>query len=198
MKHLIKILSLVGLFVIPQLTYSGSIPNAYTSLTNEPPKVLARSEMGVEVGMLTFWGSDFQLYYQSNESPWLIGFKSAKWTESSYLFGSKSKDTTYTVTGPFMRYLFSPKADKTWYLGASMLKESMEVNCLTIGLVDSDKDSSTSSYIGGGKMGRRGKSLYYNIGFLLSPWASLSTQTAGCMDKLDGLVDVNFAIGFVF
>jgi hypothetical protein len=198
MKHLIKILSLIGLFVIPQIAFPDSIPSTYTSLTDDALKASARSEMGIEIGMFTFLGTDFQLYYRSNESPWLIGFKSAKWTESSYLFGNKSSETTYTVAGPFIRYLFSTEADKTWYLGASMLKESMEVNCLTIGLVDSDKDSSTSPYIGGGKMGRRGKSLYYNIGFLLSPWASLSTQTAGCMDKLDGLVDVNFAIGFVF
>jgi len=198
MKRLINILSIIGLFAIPKIAYPGSIPDTYISLTDDTSEALARSEMGIEIGMFTFWGSDFQLYYRSNKSPWLIGYKSAKWTESSYLFGSKSKETTYTVTGPFIRYLFSTEADKTWYLGASMLKESMEVNCLTIGLVDSDKDSSTSPYIGGGKMGRRGKSLYYNIGFLLSPGASLSTQTTGCMTKLDGLVDVNFAIGFVF
>ncbi len=100
------------------------------------------------------------------------------------------------MTGPFVRYLLNPNRNKTWYLGASMLKHSEEVTCLTA--PGTDMDSDTSPYFGGGVMGKRDRLIYYNIGLLLSPTAELSTLAGGCAMEQEGGVDLNAHIGFVF
>ncbi len=155
-----------------------------------------RSQLGLEIGALSFSGADIQIYYRKNESPWLVGYKYAKWTETFEFFGIETDTTKTTMAGPFVRYLLKPYQNKTWYLGASMLKHSVELTCLTV--PGTDKDSDTSPYFGAGVMGKRDRSVYYNIGLLLSPTAELSTLAGGCAMEQEGGVDLNAHIGIVF
>ena len=155
-----------------------------------------RSQIGLEIGALSFSGTDVQIYYRRNESPWLIGYKYAKWTETFEFFGIQTDTSKISMTGPFVRYLLNPNQDKTWYLGASMLNHSEEVTCLTV--PGTDQDSDTSLYFGGGVMGWRDRGIYYNVGLLLSPMAEQSTEAGGCLTEQEGGIDLNVHIGFVF
>ena len=51
--------------------------------TRENPVSQDQSEIGIELGIFTLLGADFQLYYRLSESPWLYGYKYAKWTEEN-------------------------------------------------------------------------------------------------------------------
>ena len=167
----------------------------------ENPVSQDQSEIGIELGIFTLLGADFQLYYRLSESPWLYGYKYAKWTEENPSGITVPYETTTTITGPFVRYLFNPRAEQTWYLGASLLRRSQEVTCQEFDyLVNSDKDTNTGLYIGGGIMGWRTKSIYYNIGLLTSLGSSVkSSLDTGCVsEEGSGESDVNAAFGFVF
>jgi len=152
-----------------------------------------QSEIGIEIGVFTFLGADAHLYYRSNESPWLIGYRYADWTEKDYNLGTY--ETKHTKKGPFVRYLFSPEADKSWYLAASFLNITEEITCFQTG--DIDMDSGSGPYFGGGLMGWRGKSIYYTIGMMLGT-ESLSWEL-DCVSGVDeGDFDINVSFGFVF
>ena len=193
------IVTLTALFL-----WGASFPTIAAELnldTRENPVSPDQSEIGLELGIFTLLGADFQLYYRLSESPWLFGYKYAKWTEDNPCGICVPYETTTTITGPFTRYLFSPKAEQTWYLGASLLNRSQEVTCQVYNyLVNSDKDTNTGLYVGGGKMGWRTKSIYYNIGLLTTLGSSIkSSINTGCVsEEGSGEFDVNVAFGFVF
>lgn len=154
------------------------------------------SETGIEIGILTFLGVDVQVYHRPIGSSLQFGYKYLKTTEVFGFSGTDIDETTTTKTGPFVRYLLNPNQDSTLYLGISLLKHTESVKCLLI--VDQDEASDTSPYFGGGMMGWRNKSIYYNIGLYVSPTASLSTQTSCGSTESEALFDVNFNLGLVF
>lgn len=155
------------------------------SLSN-PPRV------SFELGVFTLLGADFQLGYRLADSPWLFGFKYAKWKEKGFYF--IVDETTTTISGPVLRYLMNPDSRETFYLAASLLHRSVEVECLN--LVDSDKQSSTGLYIGGGFTRPYGRQAYYNIGFLFKPGGGISTNTSCSSTEESGEVDINLSFGF--
>jgi hypothetical protein len=151
------------------------------------------SEFGIELGFFTYSGTDFQITYRLKESPWLMGYRYAKWTDT---IGQTSYDNELEseVSGPLVRYLFKPEADESWYLGASYLKKSRNLTCEISG--DSASDSVTGPFIGGGFMGWRDRLIHYNIGILFGG-GTLVNEADGC-SKRTTPIDISFAIGITF
>ena len=139
------------------------------------------------------WGTDFLITYRLKESPWLIGYRYAKWTET--IGSSYDNDLDNELSGLHTRYLFNPEAHGTWYLAASLLKQSRKLTCEISG--DSDSDSATGPYLGGGRMGRISSFFHYNIGILLSPNETMTNDADGC-SKETTAADINLAIGITF
>ena len=151
------------------------------------------SEFGIELGLFTLGGTDFLITYRLKESPWLIGYRYAKWTETIGSF--YDNDLENELSGLHARYLFNPEEHDTWYLAASLLKQSRKLTCEITG--DSDSDSATGPYLGAGRMGRVNKFFHYNVGILLSPNETMSNDAEGCSNETTA-IDINFAIGFTF
>jgi len=149
-------------------------------------------EFGLELGILTFYGTDIHITYRQKQSPWLFAFRYANWTEPPSLYHGKIENE---VAGLHTRYLFEPDADSSWFLAAAWLEQNRKLTCEITG--DSDTDSATGLYLGGGYTGWRNKALYYNWQLLLSPSDELIMEADGCSERITA-TDTTFSIGINF
>ena len=161
----------------------------------------ARAELTFGVGVFTFApdGVDLQVGFRTENSPWLFGYRYVRWTDTfeDPFTGRELTDTTETKTGPFVLYLFRPQENWSPYVGLSVLKWSSTEKLLRTG--ETNTDSTTTPYFGGGIMGRIGSSVFhYNAGIFLSPWAKLHTQTAESSEDSSGGFDIQLQLGVVF
>ncbi len=140
-------------------------------------------------------GPDFQLNFRQENSHWQIGYRHNHWVETfeDPFTGRELTETTVTMTGPIVCYLFDIESKNTYYLGASLLQWTSTEKSLMTG--ESDTASVTAPFFGGGYMGQNGKSTYYNIGFFFSG-AELKTETSVSSEETTGL-DVQMQIGIV-
>ncbi|MCP4982422.1 MAG: hypothetical protein GY935_18235 [Gammaproteobacteria bacterium] len=181
------------LVVLVFLTWGS--PAVSGAASNQQEGYFEQSEIGIELGLFTFYGTDFQITYRVKETPWLMGYRYAKWEETiGGEYGFSDNELEHEVSGFLVRYLFKPEAYGTWYLGASYLKKFRKLTCENTG--DSASDSITSPFFGGGFMGWRDRPIHYNIGILLSS-GSLINEADGC-SKRTTPTDINFGIGITF
>ena len=148
-------------------------------------------EFGFELGFFTFWGTDILLTYRVKESPWLVGYRYASWTETIGSF--YDNEVEHERAGLHGRYLFKPEGPGTFYLAASWLEQTRKLTCEISG--DSDSDSVTGPLFGAGYIWRRDKLIKINFGILLSPNEDLENDADGC-SKETTAADINFTIGF--
>ncbi len=158
-----------------------------------PPR--GESEFGIELGFFTLYGTDFQITYRVKETPWLMGYRYAKWEETiGGEYGFSDNELEHEMSGFLVRYLFKPEAYGSWYLGASYLKKFRKLTCESTG--DSASDSITGPFFGGGFMGWRDRLVHYNIGILFND-GTLINEADGC-SKRTTPIDISFAIGITF
>jgi len=152
-------------------------------------------ELGIEVGALTFVGTDLHLFYRLADSPWMIGFRYLDYDDDfiSIDFDNTDRENR-TVAGPFVRYLFEPGRARTWYLAGSMYRVTQKIECAGTG----DKDQAGGLFFGGGLMGRRDSVISYNIGMMFSPGMSLGTDNGQCSSETDGGIDAVLGLMIVF
>jgi len=158
---------------------------------NEP----APGEFGIEVGALTFVGVDLHLFYRLSGSPWMIGYRHLDYEDDFISFDADNTDKeTLTLDGPFVRYLFSPGREESWYLAGALYRATQKIECSGV----SDEDSASGPFFGAGLMGRRDSVLSYNIGLMVSPVASLKTDTGNCSSESNGSIDAVASMMFIF
>ncbi len=159
-----------------------------------------RGIFSIEVGALVVLGADFQIYYRREGEPLLFGFRYLE-TEDDFvneaylgLPGDDSDKEFITRSGPFIRYLFSPEANESYYLSAALFKTTEKIECGAV----SNEDSATSPYFGGGYMGWADQTVSYNIGFMLAPSANLEVDAGGCESESDGGFDLSLGLALNF
>lgn len=158
-------------------------------------------ENGIELGALIFLGPDFRIYHREANSPVLIGFrhldiKDDFINEGAVDLPDDPSDKEYTTrTGVYADYLFGnqPYSD-AYYVSAGIFHTTLEIECAS----ESDDDSATSLYFGGGYRGSFGDHFGYTIGLLFSPFVSLSPTTPTCSSEIDGDIDLNVGITYKF
>ena len=159
------------------------------------PEISRSGEAGLEVGALSFLGTDLHLFYRLADSPWMIGFRYLDYEDDFIAIDFDDTDReTQTIAGPFVRYLFEPGRARTWYLAGSIYRVTQKIECR--GIIDEDK--ANGLFFGGGLMGRRDNLVSYNIGLMFSPGMSLNTDNGDCQSETNGGIDGVLSIMFVF
>jgi hypothetical protein len=164
-------------------------------LTLAAPPLWA-GEFRVGIGAMMFFedGLDLHISYRPERSAWQYGLRYLRYTEEFDYGGVTLSETTYTLYGPTLSYLFSPESRHSWYLGASVYYwEQLEKSTRT---GTRGKDSTTTVFFGGGRTGKIGEKGFYDLGILLTP-KTLSTQTADGSEESSG-VDIRLQLGFAF
>jgi len=188
-------LTVTGLLLrFSALAGASELP-ALASNQETGPESSRSGEVGIEVGALTFVGTDLHLFYRLADSPWMIGVRYLDYEDDFISIDFDNTDReTQTVTGPFVRYLFEPGRARSWYLAGSMYQVTQKIECGGI----SDEDRASGLFFGGGLMGRRDSLISYNVGLMLSPGMSLSTDNGQCSSETDGGIDGVLSLMIVF
>lgn len=153
-------------------------------------------EFRVGIGAMMFAedGVDLQVSYRPERSKWQYGLRYLRYTEEWDFGGAILSETTTTLYGPTLNYLFNPESRHSWYLGASVYYwEQLEWSTRT---GTRGKDSTTTVFFGGGRTGKIGENGFYDLGIFLTP-VTLSTETADSTEERSG-VDIRLQIGFAF
>ena len=158
-------------------------------------------ETGVEIGVLIFLGPDFRLFYRESDSPWVFGFRFIDIeddfvNESAVGLPNDESDRQYTKTvGIYLEHLFNngTKAQSA-YLSGALYKTTIKIECYS----ETDSDSATSLYFGGGYRGSFGRQFGYKIGLLFSPFVNLEQETTYCSQEGDGDIDLDVSLTFKF
>lgn len=143
-------------------------------------------------------GVDLFASYRPAGSRWQFGYRYVRWTDSfdDPFTGNALTETTDTMQGPQVNYLFTPEDTTSWYLGLSVLRWSRTEVSLMTGA--SDSDSVVAPFFGGGWTAHLGKLAYFNIGMFLSPGAELKTNTGVSSEEQSGGFDIQLQLGVVF
>ncbi|MDH2917009.1 MAG: hypothetical protein PXX77_09060 [Gallionella sp.] len=155
--------------------------------------------VGAGVFTLAKDGADFQVALRLPRSPYQIGYRYVRWTDVFHdpFTGRALTETTQSMEGPFLNYLFQPEAARSFYAGISLLNWSRTEQALLI-TTPSGSASTTDLYFGGGYTGSIGDFGYFNLGMYLSPTAKLNTQTAVSSEESSGGFDTQIQIGLAF
>jgi len=169
------------------LCFSHAIANDSLSEPMDQDKQHAdTSEIGIGIGVLIFLGPDFRIFYRQTDSPWVFGIRYLDIeddfvNESAVGLPGDESDREYTKrAGIYFDYLFTTQADAgSLYLTGALYKTTKTLECLS----ESDSDSATGPYFGGGYRGSFGEHFGYNIGLLFSPFAKLEATTTDCSSE---------------
>ena len=165
------------------------------------------SETGIEIGVLVTLGSDFRVFHRKSDSPWLFGvryldIKDDFMNESAVGLPSDESDKYYTKTsGLYFNYLFNHRYldDGSYYLSGAIYNTTRKLECDSLsGSSESDSESATSVYFGGGYQGRWGNGLGYKIGLLVSPFVNFELNTSTCSEVDESDIDLNLSLIFAF
>ena len=155
-------------------------------------------EIVIEVGVFIFLGSDFQVSYRPEDSPWMYGYRYLK-TEDDFFdeaaFGLPGNDSDREIiskSGPFVRYLINPESRETYYLSGALFKSTQRLECDSV----TSEDSASSLYFGGGLMGWWNQAISYNVGILMAPGEDLITNTGTCASESEGGFDLSLSLVF--
>ena len=168
---------------------------------NQVYQQAGKYETGMEIGVLIFLGADFRLFYREYDSPWVFGMrylniKDDFINESAAGFPNDESDKQYTKrAGIYLDYLFINRANAgSYYLSGALYQTTKKIECDS----ESDSDSATSLYFGGGYQGSFGSQFGYKIGVLLSPFVSLEHNTTICSSEESGDFDLDVSLTFKF
>jgi hypothetical protein len=183
------------------ICFSSAIADdSQSKLLNHEKQTTDNSETGIEIGAFLILGSDFRIFHRKAESPWLFGFryldiKDDFINESAAGFPNDGSDKEYTKkTGLYFNYLFNHLDDGSFYLSGALYNSVLKIECEP----ESDSESSTSIYFGGGYQGRWRNGFGYKIGMLMSPFVNFKLDTSTCSIESNGDFDLNASLTFVF
>jgi hypothetical protein len=162
-----------------------------------PATLVHADEFRIGFGIFNLAGGpDIQMSFRPAQSHWQLGFRLNRWVDKfeDPFTGRELTENTTTMTGPMVCYLFNIEARKTYYVGVSMLQWSITEKSLRTG--ESDTDSVTAPFFGGGYTGRLGKSGYFNLGAFLSS-TELKTETSVSGTETTG-ADLQLQLGIIF
>lgn len=144
-------------------------------------------------------GADIQINFRPAQSHYQFGYKYTRWTDVFHdpFTGRALTETTQSMSGPILNYLFHPESDSSYYIGASLLNWSRTEKALLI-TTPAGSASTTDLYFGGGYTGSIGEFGYYNLGMYLSPSAKLNTQTTVSSEESSGGFDIQIQAGLAF
>jgi hypothetical protein len=156
-------------------------------------------QVGVGVFALAKNGADIQINYRPPQSHYQFGYKYTRWTDvfDDPYTGHALTETTESLSGPTLSYLFHPESNGSYYLGFSLLTWSRTEKALVITTIPGSA-STTDPYFGGGYSGSIGRFGYYKWGIFLAPTAELNTQTAISSEQSHGHIDTQLQIGITF
>ena len=145
--------------------------------------------IGIGLGALfAAGGTDLTLYYRPDGAELVYGFRYVE-LEDDFIFNGLDLDSsdreTRTLAGPFVRYLFQPGRNESYYVGASMYRVKLEVECEQ----GRGSDTGAGLFFGVGMMGGLKQSVGYDIGIFLSPTLDLEVQTPDCESLSEGEFD---------
>lgn len=154
------------------------------------------TEVGLELGALIILGADFRVYYRKLDSPWLYGVRFLNIeddfiNESAAGLPGSDSDREYTRrTGFYASYLLDHNSDESFYFSGALYNTKLKIKCGG----ESNSDSTTTPYFGGGFQGRWENNIRYNIGLLLAPFANLETSTTLCSSESSGDLDLDASL----
>lgn len=159
----------------------------------------AGMQIGIGVFALARNGADIQIDYRVPHSPYQVGFRYVRWTDVFHdpFTGRAHSETTQSMSGPMLKYLFQPDAAASYYAGLSFLQWSRTEVPLAI-TAAAGSASTTDIYFGGGYSGTVGQFGYYNLGLFISPSSELNTQTAISSEQSSGNFDIQLQAGLAF
>jgi hypothetical protein len=156
------------------------------------------AEFRLGFGIFFVAGVDLWAGFIPKNSRWQFGWRYVRWNdqfEDPYT-GRGLTDTTETMQGLQVNYLFRPEKRGTWYLGASALRWSRTETSDVTGV--SDSASVVAPFLGGGYTRRLGRHAYCNGGIFLSPGTTLETDTGVSSDEASGGFDIQIQLGVTF
>ena len=193
LRGLLLLQALISAAYASEFDALASAPETKTTSVPGPEKS-PPGEFGIEVGALTFVGVDLHLFYRIPGSPWMVGYRYLDYEDDFISFDGDNTDREkLSLSGPFLRYLFSSGRRESWYLAGGFYQATQKIECLDL----SDEDSASGPFFGAGKMGRRDTVLSYNIGIMVSPGMSLATDTGVCSSESDGSIDAVLSMMFI-
>ena len=160
-----------------------------------------KTGIAIEIGVLVFLGPDFRVSYHQLETPFIFGIrymdiKDDFINESAAGFPSDESDKVYTKrTGFFLDYLFNTLPNTaSYYVSGALYKTTEKLECYP----ESDTDSATSLYFGGGYRGYFRNQFGYKIGLLMSPFVNLKQTTSYCSNDESGDFDIDVSLTYTF
>ena len=169
------------------------------SMLLSPVEVKA-GKVGGGIGILALGGyEDFLIFFTPDQSHWIFGYRHNSGTErfDDPWSGEGITDTTETMKGPVVYYLFSNEKPRSFYVAASYYDWTLTEKSLWTG--SSDTDSANELFLGGGYFGWINDHFFYNIGLLLSTGTELKAEEEefGNSTEGDGF-DLQFMLGIAF
>jgi hypothetical protein len=164
---------------------------------NHDKQHAGKSEIGIGVGALVFLGADFRILYRKSDSPWVFGIRyidiKDDFVNESYVgLPNDESDKEYTRRiGVYSDYLFNKRPNTgSFYLSGALYRTTIKIECGS----ESDSDSATSLYFGGGYKGSFTDNLEYSVGILVSPFSSSELSTSTCSSSSSGDFDLNLSL----
>lgn len=202
LKHLLYRNSLWLIAIFINTCFSSAIAdNSQLDSENHKNQQSARLETGIEIGVLIFLGADIRFFYRQSDSPWVFGFRYLNIeddfvNESAVGFPNDESDKLYTKrVGLYTDYLFNNRADTgSFYASGAIYQTTKKLKCFS----ETDSDSATSLYFGGGYQGTFGNQIGYKIGVLMSPFVNLDQYTTYCSNEEGGDFDLDVSLTIKF
>ena len=161
----------------------------------------ARNETGIEIGILIILGADVRFFYRQSDSPWVVGFryldiKDDFVNEYAADLPNDESDKMYTKrAGIYADYIFNSRTGSgSFYASSAMFQTTKKLECYS----ETDSDSATSLYFGGGYQGTFKGQFGYKAGILFSPFVNLEQDTGECSNDEGGDFDLDVGLTFTF
>jgi len=156
------------------------------------------AQLGLETGIFLLFGQpDFQLSYRPARSNWIFGYRFFQFEADTDLFGQDVDESTSTIAGLNVRYVFSDRPDVDFFAGAALYERELEVEC-TIGSTLRRDDSDSSLFAGGGMIFDTSERVKLNLTLMFPLGGSLSVDAGRCGQVTDVGADPLFSMVFIF
>jgi len=157
-------------------------------------------KIGGGIGILTLGGyEDLLVFYTPDKSHWILGYRHNSGTErfDDPWSGEGITDTTETMKGPIVYYLFSNQKPHSLYVAAAYYDWTLTEESLWS--ASSDTDSAMELFLGFGYFGWINDHIFYNAGLLLSTGTELKAEEEmyGNSTEGDGF-DLQLMMGIAF
>jgi len=143
-------------------------------------------------------GSDFALSYRPADSHWLLGLRYVGWVDTfnDPFSGNDLTETTNTMAGAFVEYLFDSRSGMGWYVGIEVLRWAKSEHSLVTG--ETGSDELVAPFVGGGYLWAFGEHFYADLGMFIAPGVSMTTSTSVSSEEDSGAFDPRLQVGIRF